>query len=578
MKKTYMEKIIEGKKIKKNNKKIIKCLVLCNLSHNAIFPLINYHASQIDTFIEFMTDNYSNYLSYISFNSDKIKEFSPDFILIIHDESFYLDKFGICLSINKVKDNIDHIKKGLENIVEILHVEEKGIKIVSTSLPYLKKRLQHYISLDERKNVLTAIGDFLTYKDHHPLLSYTIDIGDFTGGYVESVYKEHNTLASLALLDEISSEFIKTLRLQSGQSLKCIITDLDNTFWDGVAADDRIERILNSKRKNEFDMYQRWLARMHEQGVILAIASKNDEKFIKEIFEKNASSFQVEWDKFAAKKINWLPKSQNIHQLCNELNISSEHVLFIDDSRFECEEVQSHVTGITLFRFSSNIRKNVEDLAEKSLFVKEKITHSDAIRNQTYVQNVLRNSHASTSHSHDDFLKKLKMILSCSRASESIFDRISELTLRTNQFNMTLLRMNVQSVRTFIKQPGNTVLVYSCRDHYGDFGVIGSAFITINHSVCTIVNIVMSCRVFGRHVEHAILETIINFARKNGCKSIDCSFVETNKNTLFKEFYQENGFRSLSKNQYQFNVMGNHILKNNKHVTIETIEESISEH
>ncbi|WP_350304971.1 HAD-IIIC family phosphatase [Photorhabdus viridis] len=549
---SILNKMILGKSIEQNFKQIVNSLVLCNLSHKALLPLMNYEALTLNIYLKFMKTDYSNYLSYVLLNQSVIEDYKPEIVFIIFDETYYLDEYSICKPIDDVKQNIENIKTNLKKIVDIfIDLGMDKIKFFVSSLPYCSQNLSQYISLNERKRFQVMIYEFTEFIEKDNSVSLIIDLSEFKGNTTENIYTTHNTVASLDFLNYVAEATIKLLRLSYGKSIKCIITDLDNTLWDGVIVEDGLENSLASKKANEFNMYQKWLLRMYEQGVILAIASKNDEQIIKEIFDKNNGKIKIDWDKFSFTSINWNRKSDNIKDICKNLNINPEHVLFIDDSKYECEEVKQNIPEITVFEFSKNITENIRSLLGSDFFIKEKLTDSDKIRNMTFAQNRLRENLHIVSKNNNDYLKSLNMTLCFTTSPASFIERISELTLRTNQFNMTTIRMNIKEVHDFLADNANTIIIFSCRDNFGDYGVIGCAFLSFFEKTCLIENIVTSCRVLERQVEFGVMNVIIHIARENKCELLTAKYTETNKNKKFKNFYKQCGFLNQTDSFYQ---------------------------
>ncbi|MCW7549947.1 HAD-IIIC family phosphatase [Photorhabdus sp. APURE] len=569
---SILNKMISGKSIEQGSKQIINSLALCNLSHKALQPILNYEATNLNIHLRFMEADYSNYLSYVSLNQSIIKDFNPDIALIIHDESFYLDEYGTCKPIDDVKQNIDNIKLDVKRVIDIFY--DLGIdkaKFFVSSLPYRAHNLNQYLSLDDRKTFQRLVYKFTEHIENSSSVFQIINLNEFNSNTTENIYKTHNTVASLEFLNYVATETIKLLKLISGKSLKCIITDLDNTLWDGIIAEDGLDNILTSQKASDFNIYQRWLLRMYEQGIILAIASKNDEIIVREVFEKANGKLKIDWDKFSFTSINWNRKSDNIKGICKYLNINPEHVLFIDDTKYECEEVKLNVPGITVFEFSDNIMENIKRILSFDYFIKSKLTDSDRIRNITFSQNKLREKIRIASKDNSDFLKSLNTTLTFTTYPESYIERISELTLRTNQFNMTTIRMNIKEVRDFLAVSSNKIVVFSCRDNLGDYGVIGCAFLSFFEKTCLIENIVMSCRIFERQVEFGIMNIIVHIAKKKNCELFTAKYTETNKNKKFKDFYKKCGFLNKTDYLYQVNLSEIKIYDKHTYVNIEGV-------
>ena len=72
------------------------------------------------------------------------------------------------------------------------------------------------------------------------------------------------------------------------QPIKCIVVDLDNTLWGGVISEDSASEIEYGGHNALGEVYediQRVLVEARSKGLMLAIASKNDERDVERIYE-----------------------------------------------------------------------------------------------------------------------------------------------------------------------------------------------------------------------------------------------------------------------------------------------------
>ena len=153
----------------------------------------------------------------------------------------------------------------------------------------------------------------------------------------------------------------------------------------------------------------------------------------------------------------------------------------------------------------------------------------------------------------------------------SIQQRLADLTLRTNQFNLTTFRMGSKEIAAFVADKDQHILYFSFEDRLGSYGVIAAAFIKIVNDTCIIKNIIISCRVFQRSVEYAILKCIVNFSLSHACTCIIGEYKENKKNHRFRSFYYDCGFRLTA--DYIFKAEIRKININNKCKFIEIVSE-----
>lgn len=552
---SLLDRMILGKNTSRQNRDVFRVVILCDLECKAIVPLLNYEFKALNYFSDFFDLHYSDYQSFLTIRAEEIKRFQPDAFIILQDNMYYLDAYQVVFPIEEVEAHVKKLESKLAQVLHVINGISRKPMVITTTLPYNDLFIRQYVSLQHRERFKWLVNDFTRFIHDSCEKVQILDVSLYQGPVIEQIYKDHNSIASLEYLNYVSVELIKILRVFLAKTIKCVITDLDNTLWDGVMADAVPDEVFTSKKARFFFTYQKYLSFLYQQGIILCIVSKNDEQFIKGIFEQYKDVLQIKWDQFVVKQINWEPKSSNIKHICDSLNISEEHVLFIDDSHYECEEVKFNLPKLSVFPFFEDMQENINQLIEADFFRKQQITETDYLRNQTYNENFKREAFKKTIGNEDDFLKSINITLSFTAEASAHIDRISDLSLRTNQFNMTNVRMGIPEVKSFLNNPGNRVLVFSCSDSFGDYGVIGCVFLSMHEGVCTIDNFVMSCRVFGRQVEYAIVDVVLQTARKQGIVKVVGMYKETVKNKKFESFYRHCGFVQMGSDPvYEFRL------------------------
>jgi len=567
-----LKKIREEKTKNYNGMKKINSLFLCNLSHKAGLSLMKHGASALGVFLDFIDIEYSDFFTLLNFKKEDLKSYNLQNIYILLDENYYLDEFGHCEDIALARQNLSKLKDEINASLTILEeLTCNKIDIVISTLYLNSECINEYISLDERNALSDLVFDFNMFlakkRDESKHSIHLVSMAGFRGKSIENIYSEHNTVASLDYLNFFSGKSISYLRLSEGKSLKCIITDLDNTVWGGVAAEGEYE---NNDLYNQgaYRKYQKWLKCMHRQGVILSISSKNDFHVIKDFFSEKTHALEIQWSDFSFPEINWDNKSDNILKICKNLNLSPEHVLFVDDSDFELEEVTNAIPNINTFHFSKNIDENIFKLVNSDFFIKGAITLEDRLRNESFANNIKRDEFYKSNNSKDDFLKNISMELSVSNCTPENHPRTSDLTMRTNQFNLTTMRMDTTDVQNYVSENSGQILLFRFSDRFGSYGIIGASFLKIEADACLIENIVLSCRAFERGVEFAIIKSIGSFASAEGCSKLIGSFIETIKNKKFKNFYTECGFGKISNNIFSIDIDDLDVSEKCKNITI----------
>ena len=160
-----------------------------------------------------------------------------------------------------------------------------------------------------------------------------------------------------------------------------------------------------------------------------------------------------------------------------------------------------------------------------------KITDEDSKRGEMYLQQRKRIELGQKTKNLDDFLNQLDIKVKIKTASEFTLPRISQLTLKTNQFNLTTKRYQEEEIRNFINSPDKVVACAQVTDKFGDNGITGVYIINKDsNEEWSIDTMLLSCRIMGRGIEDGMLDHIIHQAEKDGITRIKANYNPTKKN------------------------------------------------
>jgi FkbH-like protein len=338
----------------------------------------------------------------------------------------------------------------------------------------------------------------------------------------------------------IARELERILDAQLVARKKCLLLDLDNTLWGGVIGEDGIEGIQLSEngegaRYRDFQLRIRELSQM---GVILGIVSKNNEADAFEVFESHEHMVLRKGD-FAAMKINWSPKAQNIAELAQDLDIGTDSIVFIDDNPVEREAIRTTLPEVTVPEFPADTCELASffERVYKDCFFTLESTAEDRKRTAAYLANVKRVAERTATPSIEEFLAGLGTKIFLTRACDEDLPRVAQLTQKTNQFNLTTRRYTEQELRALQTTPGTEVFIASVADKYGDNGkVLVSIVRREARDAAELDTFLMSCRVMGRFIEDQILDHLVKELRADGLSRLRVPFIPTRKNAPARAF------------------------------------------
>lgn len=380
-----------------------------------------------------------------------------------------------------------------------------------------------------------------------------IDIMEFTRRYpVEDIFDwKFYFISQMGMNPKLHKEFKAWFgRKLEGIALKrkkCLVLDLDNTLWGGVLGEEGIGgiQIGGDYPGKAFLYFQEALLQLSHSGVILAICSKNNERDVMEVWEKNPFII-LRKDAFVAYRINWNDKATNIKELAAELNLGLDSFVFVDDNPTERELVKQMLPMVSVPDFPEQpyelpifFKRLVEDY-----FKVYSITDEDRRKTEQYKSNAARAQLQSAFVDFDKYLESLDIRITIESANEFNIQRIAQMTQKTNQFNLTTKRYTDADLRSFIGQ-GWKIWCISVADKFGDNGITGTVMVVRDE----IDTFLLSCRILGKGIEVAFAKKVCAMLAESGISSLKAKYIPTAKNAQVKDFYEKCGFTCLVEKQ-----------------------------
>lgn len=326
---------------------------------------------------------------------------------------------------------------------------------------------------------------------------------------------------------------------------KCLVLDLDNTLWGGVVGEDGIDNLALSLEPpgDSFIAFQQAILDHYNRGVILAINSRNNPDDAWEVIRTHPNMILKEHH-FAASRINWSDKAHNIRELAQELNIGLDSMVFLDDDPTNRELVRTLVPEVETPELPQDPTQYTRFLNSLDYFNVDVITDEDKMRGNLYVTERLRKE-AEKRYAHkEDFLQSLALELFVHEDDDSCVPRLAQLTEKTNQFNTLKRPTSEDEIHAYLRSDTHHVFYARLRDTFGDHGVIAYALVEAGKDAWHIRSLLMSCRVFDRGVEEALLGVIVARAKEQGIQTVTIAVEETAKNLparTFVDAYFTNG-------------------------------------
>lgn len=339
------------------------------------------------------------------------------------------------------------------------------------------------------------------------------------------------------------SNIIKSL---FGKNKKSLALDLDNTLWGGIVGDDGVENLALGKETSAGQVYtefQHYLKELKKRGILLTVVSKND-------YENAVAGLKhpdgvLKPEDMIVLKANWEPKSVNLMEIAQELDLLPESFVFVDDNPAERAIIRQQVPGVAVPEMEK-AEQYIRVIDRSGFFETTNFSEDDLNRNEMYKKNLARSQLKNSFGCYKDYLLSLEM-RAVIRPFEALYmSRIAQLTNKSNQFNLTTRRYTQEEIDMFAHDPAYITLYGKLADQFGDNGVVTVVIGKINENRLDIILWLMSCRVLKRDMEYAMMDVLAEYCKKQRLTEIYGYYYPTAKNSMVRDFYEKQGFTKLS--------------------------------
>ena len=337
---------------------------------------------------------------------------------------------------------------------------------------------------------------------------------------------------------------IEITRLVRGRFLttkKVLALDCDGILWGGILGEDGINGIAlsNDYPGRSFRLFQEMLLELKRRGILLVLVSKNEEADVWNVFEHHPEMVLRQED-IAGHRVNWQEKSANLHELAEEFNLGLDSFVFVDDSPVERLEVETNAPEVLVVPMPKEPTHYVETLSKLWCFDFSSITVEDSMRTQLMAQEQQRRELQQSASSLHSYLESLPLVVEIRSAEERDLPRVAQLTQKTNQFNLSLIRRSLNEIQDLHKSC--SILVLNLKDRFGDYGLVGVGILKQEKRSLFLDTFLISCRALGRGVEQSFLCALFDCADQKDLKMIIAPYRSGSRNQQVKTFLLKMGF------------------------------------
>ncbi|PLX88597.1 MAG: hypothetical protein C0614_02400, partial [Desulfuromonas sp.] len=369
-------------------------------------------------------------------------------------------------------------------------------------------------------------------------------------------------------LAAIGSDLVRTCLALRGHPFKVLAVDCDNTLWGGVCGEVPLHQL---QMGGGYRALQQFLQNKQREGFLLALLSKNEEADVWSVFEQHPEML-LNREQFVACRIDWRDKPANLMELADEIGLGQDSFIFLDDSASECLRMMHECPEVLSVQLPENPDLFAPFLDQLWGTDKLLITREDSQRSSMYRAERLRQQ-SLTGEGTEAFLEALGLevqLTEVATSSVAQVERVSQLSLRTNQFNLNLKRLAPRQVRQFLEQTGSTGLIVEVHDRFGAYGIVGTLLLTHQGESATLDSLLLSCRVLGRGVETSLLAALAEWCQEHQITSLRTRFHQGSRNHQVHSFLEKSGFALISQaaNHSDFQISSEKLPVCPEHVTL----------
>jgi len=534
-----------------------KIALLTSFTSKGIKEVLNVKCHETGIFPAFYVAPYNQYVQEILREDSELYQTSPNVIILFIDVRSLLGELAFSpyrfsdaerrewveAKFNELRDYVDRLVEKTKGKI-IFHTFEVPVYspmgILETKQEFglcqMVRSLNQAIEECYRKNSQVYIFDydrFCSFYGKRNIFNY-------------KMYYMGDIKIDFFLIPELCEAYMSYIKPMNSINKKCLVLDLDNTLWGGIVGEDGFDGIKlgPTPEGRSFWEFQKHILQLYERGVILAVNSRNNEADALKVLNEHPYCVLKE-NHFASLRINWQDKVSNIGEIAREINIGLNSLVFMDDDKMNREMVRKSLPEVTVVDLPEDPAQYVPTLLSLNEFNTLQITDEDKSKGMMYAAQRKRQELQKSTGDIAEFLKTLDIKVTISEVDEHTRARVSQLTQKTNQFNMTTRRYLEEDIQTFCDAQGTQVFAMRVEDRFGDNGTTGVIIIKKRPEKAEWVldTFLLSCRILGREIESAILAFVAGQAKKEGIDTLVGEFVSTSKNAPARDVYKKHGFQ-----------------------------------
>lgn len=553
----YLEMLKEAKSLAAvHYDKEIRLALLCDFASQQLVPLLTVLCARRGVRLEVYEAGYDTIDLEILSPDSALYAFKPQYVALLLSSQKLTAKLETAS--DRASFAADTVSR-LENLWSILSQHCQATIIQSTFVIPSERAFGNYeLKVEESIGSLFATINYALVQAARKAKNVLLCDVDFLAGEVgrrnwfdERLWSIAKVFCHLNNLPLVAKALTDVILAANGTFIKCVVLDLDNTLWGGVIGDDGVAGIIlgDFDEGESFVAFQRFLAELKRRGIILAVVSKNEHDAAILPFREHPNMVLKEND-IAVFVANWNNKADNIRLVQKTLNIGFDSMVFLDDNPFERNIVRQYIPEVLVPELPGDEPAlYLRTLADLNLFETASFSETDRQRVDQYREAAQRELAKASFSNVEEYLASLQMEIKLERFNSFNLPRIAQLIQRSNQFNLATRRYSEGACEEIMQDANFVPLTLTLSDKYGDYGLISVIILKFVEDGLDFDELLMSCRVLQRGVEHFAMNRIVAFAQKQGLHYLYGTYLRTPKNAMVKNFYATFGFEKVAEEE-----------------------------
>lgn len=554
----------------------------------------------------FYESEYAQYWQDVMFDNRELYEFAPD-LVYIHTSNRNITGYP---SLADGPEQVDAMLEEQYRHFEVMWdkiADKYHCPIIQNNFEYPFYRLlgnQEAVYRQGRISFLNRLNEkFYQYAGEHEGF-YINDINYMSAAYGLDKWADpfywhmYKYAMCMQAIPEFAHNLASIIKAVFGKNKKSLVLDLDNTLWGGIVGDDGVENLEIGQETSMGQVYaefQGYIKAQKDIGVMLNIDSKNE--YDNAVAGLNHPEGILKPEDFILIKANWEPKSKNIAEIADQMNILPDSLVFVDDNPAERDIVGTQVTGVSVPSIGTP-EQYIRVLDHGRYFEVTTLSEDDRKRSDMYKANMERKQQQQSFGDYREYLLSLEMKGTVKPFEAMYLARIAQLTNKSNQFNLTTRRYTQSDIERFAGSGDYITRYGKLEDKFGDNGVVSvvvgrkgsmedvavyergqavsadAALLLKDRGmdadkgrVLHLELWLMSCRVLKRDMEYAMMDSVVEACRACGIGTVMGYYYPTAKNAMVKDFYAAMGFTKVTEGAkgvtvWRFDIPKEYVRKN----------------